>query len=291
MQPTTPPTSPLDAPLSRRDLITRAAPAAAFLGAGLAASPLLAQARPPMEDSVIGRPAGGERMNDSDDSIVEKLIGQAYTGDEYALPELPYAYDALEPAIDAQTMQLHHDIHHQGYVDGLNKALKTLKGMDSFDDGDTLHGLQRAISFNGGGHLLHTIFWATMAPQAQGGGGEPGGNLAKAISKQFGSFANFKAYFSKAAGGVKGSGWGVLAYEPVGDNLLVFSINEHDAHLMANTHPLLPIDVWEHAYYLKYQNKRTAYIDAWFNVVNWGAVDKSYNWIRSRYMKEDKAEA
>ncbi len=277
--------------LSRRDLITKAAPAAALIGAGLAASPLLGQVRRGQMDEVIGRPAGGEEAGERQSSVVEKLVGQAYQNDEYALPKLPYAYDALEPSIDAQTMQLHHDIHHQGYVDGLNKAVKTLAGMESFDDAERLGGLQRAISFNGGGHLLHTIFWATMAPPADGGGGEPGGDLGKAISTQFGSFANFKAYFSKAAGIVKGSGWGVLAYEPVGDNLLVFSINEHDAHLMANTHPLLPVDVWEHAYYLKYQNKRTAYIDAWFNVVNWNAVGESYNWIRSRYINDDMKKA
>jgi len=200
---------------------------------------------------------------------------QAYSGDQYALPDLPYAYDALEPHIDAQTMRLHHDIHHQGYVDGLNKTVKALQDMmgNGDPDGNALYALQRSLSFNGGGHVLHTLFWATMSPD---GGGSPTGPIADAVKQQFGSFANFKTYFKAAAGGVKGSGWGVLAYEPVGRNLLVFSLNEHDTKMIAGSIPLLCVDVWEHAYYLKYQNKRGAYIDAWFDTINWASVNAVY---------------
>ena len=192
--------------------------------------------------------------------LPEKLataFEQAYGGDAYALPDLPYPADALEPHIDAQTMTLHHDKHHQGYVDGLNTALGKLKDLAGGEpDKSAIGANQRAISFNGSGHVLHTLFWATMAPPNQGGGGEPSGNLADAINTQFGSFDAFKSYFQAAAGGVKGSGWGILAYEPVGGNLITEAVNEHDVYHLAGTTPLLPVDVWEHAYYLKYQNER-----------------------------------
>ncbi len=252
--------------MSRRDVITRAIPAAALVGSSLGVLNAFAQ----------DAPAGGDRKSNA----VESAVMAAFSDGEYKLPPLPYDYNALEPHIDEQTMRLHHDKHHQGYVNGLNKALASARAMKGEIDPVALETVQRNISFNSGGHVLHTLFWATMAPNA---GGKPVGAIAEAIDKQYGSFDQFKAYFSKSAGIVKGSGWGILAYEPIGDALVVFSVNEHDSKLIAGAIPLLPIDVWEHAYYLKYQNNRTAYIDAWWNVVNWSAVDASYQWIRSRY--------
>ena len=253
--------------MTRRDLMTRTLPAVALAGAALGAMDVFAQ------------DAGSAKRAKNP---VEAAVMAAFGGGEYRLPPLPYEYNALEPHIDEQTMRLHHDKHHQGYVDNLNKGLKAARSMKGEIDPAKLEAVQRDLSFNGGGHVLHTMFWATMTPD---GGGEPQGALADAINQQYGSFDQFKAYFSKAASIVKGSGWGILAYEPIGDALVVFSANEHDTKLIAGTTPLLPLDVWEHAYYLKYQNKRADYIAAWWNVVNWSAVGESYEWIRSRYQQ------
>ena len=201
----------------------------------------------------------------------------AHDGQKYALPPLPYPADALEPHIDAQTMRLHHDKHHQGYVDGLNAAVEALAKAPGEADAE-LYGLERNLSFNGGGHVLHTYFWATMSPD---GGGQPQGALGEAINSAYGSFDAFKNYFTAVAKGVKGSGWGLLAYEPVGDNLVVCGLNEHDTKLLPGSVPLLPVDVWEHAYYLKYQNERGKYLDNWFQVIDWPAVGALYELSRA----------
>lgn len=248
--------------LSRREILTQALPAAAALGAGLLTMNALAQGG--------GAGQGGP---------IHQSMLEAYSGGEYQLPKLPYAYDALEPAIDAKTLQLHHDKHHKAYVDNLNKAVKGLAELQKSADIDParLAGLERDLSFNGGGHTLHTLFWATMAPKA---GGEPKGPLAEAISKQFGSFDAFQNYFSKVAAGIKGSGWALLSYDAVGDQLAVFAVKDHDAYLTPGTLALLPLDVWEHAYYLKYQNVRADFIKAWWGVVNWEAVGAAYAHFR-----------
>lgn len=260
---------------SRRELLTQALPGAALLGAGLAGSPLFAQV------GAAPRQAGQAQP------IVAQLLQQAYQDGKYTLPPLPYDYDALEPHIDAQTMRLHHDVHHQGYVNGLNSTLDTLAEIRGQQTNPAyLEGLQRNVSFNGGGHMLHTIFWATMAPQA---GGEPAGELADAIKRSFGSFQQFQQYFSSVATSVKGSGWAILAYEPLGDNLVVFGANDQDLRMIAGAQPLLPLDVWEHAYYLKYQSKRADYVKAWWNVVNWRAVGESYQLARARFSGQQPA--
>lgn len=234
------------------------------LGFGAMANTLMAQQGPAA--------AGAQK------SVIMDQFRQAFADGSYALPKLPYAYDALEPHIDEQTMRLHHDKHHQGYVNGLNTAVAKLKEYATAGTKDplVLESLQRNLSFNGGGHLLHTVFWATMAPPKDGNNA-PTGKLAEAIEKSFGSFEGFTSLFKQAAGGVKGSGWAVLAYEPLGDMLMVQSFNEHDCYVVSGSIPLLPLDVWEHAYYLKYQNQRTAYIDAYFNVINWPAVAELYS--------------
>jgi Fe-Mn family superoxide dismutase len=237
--------------ISRRDLVTKTLTAAAFAG-------VMATGGSALAVDVPG--AGG---------IAAYLAGGVKDG-VYTLPPLAYDYAALEPSIDAETMHLHHDKHHLAYVNGLNAALKQLAEFDA-EKGSAalLSGLQEDLSFNGGGHLLHTLFWLTMAPKA---GGEPSGELAEALAKDFGSVAAFRARFAKVAAGVKGSGWAVLAHEPVADRLMILQVKQHDLQLVPNSVPLLPLDVWEHAYYLKYHNVRAEYVKAWWDVVNWPAV-------------------
>jgi Fe-Mn family superoxide dismutase len=200
----------------------------------------------------------------------------------YELPSLPYAYDALEPTIDAQTMQIHHDKHHQAYVDNLNKALEGTEW-----DGKPLKQVlgvidvlpedkQTAVRNNGGGHANHSLFWEIMKP---GGGGDPSGPLADAIADTFGDVGQLKAALND--GGVKrfGSGWTWLVWD--GTALAVYSTANQDSPLMQDDVPLLGIDVWEHAYYLKYQNRRPDYLGAWWDVVNWDEVARRYDEARA----------
>ena len=188
----------------------------------------------------------------------------------HTLPELPYAYDALEPHIDEQTMKLHHDIHHNGYVTGLNNAEdKLAAARESGEFGLTKHW-EREAAFHGAGHLLHTIFWTNMGPDA---GGEPGGELSDAVNGDFGDFDKFKSHFSAAANQVEGSGWGILAYRPFDGKLVILQAEKHQNLTQWGVVPLLVLDVWEHAYYLKYQNKRPDYTTAFFNVINWSNVE------------------
>ncbi|MCB0295826.1 MAG: superoxide dismutase, partial [Calditrichaeota bacterium] len=197
----------------------------------------------------------------------------------HELPPLPYAYNALEPYIDERTMQIHHDLHHGGYVKNLNAALEghadlqkksiedLLKSLNSVPD-----AIRTAVRNNGGGHYNHTIFWNTMAPNA---GGEPGGKLGEAIGKTFGSFDGFKEQFAKAAATRFGSGWAWLVKNADG-SLAVTSTPNQDNPISGGQFPLVGIDVWEHAYYLKYQNRRPEYVSNWWSVVNWDAVAKRF---------------
>jgi len=211
----------------------------------------------------------------SAETMADANLASGFAGGEYVLPPLGYATDALEPHIDKATMELHHGKHHASYVTNLNKAVRRLgeiKGVDA-DPGE-IESLQRDISFNAGGHVLHSIFWNIMGKPADGDmGGEPAGPIADRINKSFGDFVNLKAYFTKVAMSVKGSGWAVLAVEPVGRQLLTFALGDQDTRLVAGATPILLVDVWEHAYYLKYQNKRADYLAAWFNTINWSNVN------------------
>ena len=189
----------------------------------------------------------------------------------YELPPLPYAYDALEPHIDEQTMHLHHDLHHKGYVDGLNKALDMLDAARQSGDYGLVKHWEREAAFHGSGHFLHSIFWENMGP---GKGGEPQGALRQQIEKDFGSFEAMKKQFSAAAVAVEGSGWAMLVWEPSASQLEILTAEKHQNLTQWGVRPLLVLDVWEHAYYLKYQNKRAAYVDAFWNVVNWDDVGK-----------------
>ncbi len=197
---------------------------------------------------------------------------------EFTLPPLPYAYEALEPHIDTLTMTIHHDRHHATYVTNLNAALKGQTAFDGQSIEDILKnisqvpdGIRQAVINNGGGHANHTLFWENMGP---GGGGAPGGALGDAIQAAFGGFDGLKAAVNDA--GVKrfGSGWSWLVLD--GGSLKVISTANQDSPLMAGQTPLLGVDVWEHAYYLKYQNFRPKYLEAWWNTVNWASVSSRF---------------
>ncbi|UFJ41266.1 superoxide dismutase [Brevibacillus humidisoli] len=200
----------------------------------------------------------------------------------HQLPPLPYAFDALEPHIDAQTMEIHHDRHHATYVNNLNAALEGQADLQSKSIEDLIGNLdavpesiRTAVRNNGGGHANHTLFWEILSPN---GGGAPSGALADAINAAFGSFDNFKAEFAKAATTRFGSGWAWLVVD--NGKLAVTSTPNQDSPLMEGKTPILGLDVWEHAYYLKYQNKRPDYIGAFWNVVNWDEVSKRFEAAR-----------
>ena len=191
----------------------------------------------------------------------------------YVLPDLPYPFDALEPHIDAQTMEIHHDKHHGTYVTNVNNALEGSELADLPIE-ELLQQLDRvpedkrtAVRNNGGGHYNHSLFWTSMSPD---GGGEPGGDLAGAIDSAFGSFADFQAQLKAAGLGRFGSGWAWLIHD--GSGLAIVSTANQDNPISDGKTPLLGVDVWEHAYYLRYQNRRPDYIDAWWNVVNWDEI-------------------
>jgi superoxide dismutase, Fe-Mn family len=196
----------------------------------------------------------------------------------YEVPDLPYPYDALEPHIDDQTMHLHHDKHHQAYVDKANAALEgtewadkpveeVLKNLDSLPD-----NIRTAVRNNAGGHANHSFFWQIMSPD---GGGAPDGDLAAAIEQAFGSFDSFKGELKQLGVNRFGSGWAWLVYD--GSDLAVTSTPNQDSPVSDGQGPLLGVDVWEHAYYLKYQNRRPDYLDAWWNVVNWPEVERRFS--------------
>ncbi len=197
----------------------------------------------------------------------------------FELPQLPYAYDALEPHIDARTMEIHHSKHHAAYTSNLNGALESAPDLAGksvveilMDLNAVPEGVRMAVRNNGGGYANHNLFWSVMAPD---GGGEPDGSLAEAIGSAFGDFASFKDQLSKAAVGRFGSGWGWLAVG-AGGALQVQSTPNQDSLLSEGMTPILGVDVWEHAYYLNYQNRRADYVAAWWNVVNWAEVNKRF---------------
>ncbi|HOC68269.1 MAG TPA: superoxide dismutase [Candidatus Hydrogenedentes bacterium] len=190
---------------------------------------------------------------------------------EHVLAPLPYVYDALEPYIDAKTMELHHGKHHAAYVSGLNAAEAALAKARADNDFTLVQHWSKRAAFNGGGHFLHSMFWKVMAPTGAGGG-EPEGALRDAINRDFGGFEPFKQQFNAAAAQVEGGGWGLLHYRPEDDRLIILQAENQHKLSPWGAWPILGLDVWEHAYYLKYQNRRTDYIDAWWNVVNWKQV-------------------
>lgn len=242
----------------RKFLVTSGVIGAGLIGTGSAAPGILQAARPEMDSS-------------SHPTLEDKVV-------PFTVPPLPYPFDALEPYIDAKTMEIHHDKHHGAYVANLNKALEghadwqsksiddILKNLDSVPE-----NIRTAVRNNGGGHWNHTLFWQLMK---KGGGGEPKGDVAAAINSAFGSFAGFKDKLKAAGLGRFGSGWAWLVIKD--GKLAIDSTPNQDTPYMLNAKAVLGIDVWEHAYYLKYQNLRGDYIDAWWNTVNWDKAAELY---------------
>jgi len=192
---------------------------------------------------------------------------------DYTLPELAYDYAALEPSISASIMELHHSKHHQAYVTGANTALAQLA--EARDKGDLtyVNKLEKDLAFNLGGHINHSIFWTNLSPD---GGDKPTGDLESAINDQFGSFDKFVAHFTATALGVQGSGWAVLAWDSIGERLIIVQFFDQQGNLPAGIVPLLMLDVWEHAYYLDYKNVRADYVKAFWNIANWANVQKRF---------------
>ncbi len=199
---------------------------------------------------------------------------------KYTLPPLPYAYNALEPYISAEIMTLHHTKHHQAYVDGTNAALERLERQRKGENPENIRGILRDLSFNLSGHKLHSVFWLNMAPAGKGGG-KPGGSIADQINKDFGDFESFKKQFADAAKNVEAVGWAVLTYDVESETLVIYQVEKQNFMHPPNLPLLLTLDVWEHAYYLQYKNDRAAYVDNWWNVVNWDDVEKRFQKIRS----------
>lgn len=193
---------------------------------------------------------------------------------KYELPELPYAYDALEPHISAEIMELHHTKHHQNYVNGANAALEKLaEARANGTIGPVVTALSKDLAFNLGGHTNHSLFWKNLGPN---GGGQPTGDLAAAIDRDFGSFDAFKEHFAAAALGLQGSGWAVLAYDKIGEHLVIEQMTDQQGNLSIDLVPLLLLDMWEHAFYLQYKNVKADYVAAVWNVFNWDEVAARY---------------
>jgi Fe-Mn family superoxide dismutase len=195
----------------------------------------------------------------------------------YTLPDLLYDYGALEPHISGKIMELHHDKHHASYVTGANAALNRLAEARYAGQYDHVAGLERALSFNLSGHVLHSIFWKNMAPKA---GGRPYGELASAIADDFGGFARLKKQMNAVAASIMGSGWAALVWEPLGQKLLVTQIYDHQSNLAQAGTPLIVLDAWEHAFYLQYQNRKAEFFDAVWNLWNWEDVTARFTLAR-----------
>lgn len=219
--------------------------------------------------------------------LEENLIPQRLETDyrpvppgKHVLSPLPYGYDALEPHIDEQTMRLHHTKHHQSYVDGLNQAEQEMQKARESGDFSLIRHWEREAAFHGSGHYLHTIFWNNMSPR---GGGHPTGAIAREIEQTFGGFDKFKRHFTEAADKAEGVGWAILAWVPRSHRTEILQAEKHQFLTQQDQIPLLVLDVWEHAYYLKYKNNRRDYINAWWNVVNWDDVNSRFE--RARHLR------
>lgn len=188
---------------------------------------------------------------------------------EYTLPDLPYDYGSLEPHYSAEVVELHHDKHHAAYVKGANDTLQKLADARGSDNFESIVGLQKTLAFNLSGHILHSIFWTNLSAD---GGDKPEGELADAIVENFGSFEGFKGQLTAATTTVQGSGWGVLAYDPMGARLFVEQVYDHQGNIGQSAAPLLVFDAWEHAFYLQYKNVKADYVDALWNIIDWTDV-------------------
>ena len=198
---------------------------------------------------------------------------------KYVLPELSYDYAALEPNISARIMELHHSKHHAAYVAGINTALEQLEEARANEAFGNINKLQKDLAFHLGGHINHSIFWNNLAPNA---GDKPEGELAAAIDEFFGSFDAFRAHFNATAMGIQGSGWAFLAWDSLGERLIIEQLYDQQGNLAAATVPLLMLDMWEHAFYLDYQNVKGDYVQAFWNIVNWADVQARFESARTK---------
>ncbi len=198
--------------------------------------------------------------------------------DTYALPELGYGYDSLEPAYSAEILELHHGKHHAGYVKGANATLAALAEARDKGDFDALNLLQKNLAFNLSGHVLHSLFWQNLGPN---GGGSPGGEFADALARDFGSTDGFREQMSAAAGSVQGSGWAALTWDPLGSQLLVQQIYDHQGNIGNGTLPIMVLDMWEHAFYLQYRNEKKRWIEAYWDIVHWQDVAERFAKIKA----------
>lgn len=198
----------------------------------------------------------------------------------YKLPELPYGYKDLEPYMSEEQLKLHHDKHHQAYVDGANALLKKLDSRDSGLEFD-VKAVSKELTFHVGGYVLHKFFWENLGPASKNGG-EPSGTLAKYIKKDFGSFERFKKEFSEAAASVEGSGWAVLTLCRMTDRIFIMQIEKHNVNVIPGFRIMMVLDMWEHAYYLDYQNRRPDYVDAFWKLINWDEINRKIDvWLSS----------
>jgi len=195
----------------------------------------------------------------------------------FALPDLPYDYNALEPHISARIMELHHDKHHKAYVDGANKTLEQLQEARTKGNFDVVGALERTLAFHVSGHVLHSLFWQNMTPN---GGGKPTGELAAGIDRDFGSFDAFKQQLNKTAATIMGSGWAALMWDPISQSLMITQIHDHQSDTFQGSVPLLVLDAWEHAFYLQYVNEKAKFFEAVWNVWNWKDVAERYDAAR-----------
>jgi superoxide dismutase, Fe-Mn family len=195
----------------------------------------------------------------------------------YLLPSLPYKFDALEPGLSAELLELHHSKHHAAYVKGANDAIDKLAEARESDEYAHIGQLEKSLAFNLSGHVLHSMLWKNMSPR---GGGTPSGSLAKAIERDFGSFDAFKAQLTSAASTIQGSGWGALSWEPLGKRLVVEQVFDHQGNVGNGTLPILVIDMWEHAYYLQYKNRKNEWLEAFWDLVDWTDVAARFDKVR-----------
>ncbi|MCC6546763.1 superoxide dismutase [Candidatus Sumerlaeota bacterium] len=250
----------------RRQFLATGATAAVAGGAFLAAMPGVVRADEPAKGDTIAQ------------RLRALVPGATNEQGEYALPSLPYGFDAVSEVIDAETMQIHHDKHHANYVKGLKDGEAALVKAHASGDYDQIGALSNKVAFNGGGHMLHCIFWDCIGPDNMGG--EPKGSLAKQIETDFGGHKPFWAHFASAAKGVQGSGWAILAWSYGGNKLVIMQAQNQHLNTQWGIMPLLTLDVWEHAYYLKYKNDRGGYVDAFPKIINWGRIEKRFEILR-----------
>ncbi|NNU90369.1 superoxide dismutase [Anoxybacillus sp. CHMUD] len=247
----------------------------------------LERVKPFVEEEALGRlnmeleRGDVARIHKQVTNIYEQIQRKRVPIGGHTLPKIPYAYNALEPYIAEEIMRLHHEKHHQSYVDGLNRAEKMMQQAREKNDYALLKHWEREAAFHGSGHYLHTMFWNNMKPR---GGGRPAGELLRQIERDFGSFEAFQRHFTEAAKQVEGSGWALLVWSPFAGRLEILQTEKHQNGTQWTTVPILVLDVWEHAYYLQYKNDRATYVQQWWNVVNWDDVARRFVKAKDRVM-------